>query len=167
MHFAVSSGIDVIVFDSESYEDLAITDNELLKLLSNIIKNSVDVISNVSKPMIKFKSYNSHNGIIIKIVNNGPEIPGRMNLRVDFISKLILSAVSLYCIWHQAPVISPEMQLTRPELINRNRILGISISAVLLVICVISYNNTMFSNTILWTMTFQALLMFNKRNVHV
>lgn len=89
-----------------------------------------------------------------------------MNLRVDFISKLILNVVSLYCIWHQAPVISPKMRLTRPELINRNRILGISISAVLLVISVISYNNTMFSNTILWTMTFQALLMFNKRNVN-
>ena len=75
LHSATSIGIDVIVFDNGSYEDLAITDNELLKLISNIVKNSIDVLSNVKNPIIKYKSYNSYNGIIITITNNGPEIP--------------------------------------------------------------------------------------------
>jgi signal transduction histidine kinase len=33
------------------------------------------VLTNVEKPMIKYKSYNSSTGIIIAISNNGPEIP--------------------------------------------------------------------------------------------
>lgn len=86
-----------------------------------------------------------------------------INLRIDFISKLILNAVAFYCIWNQAPVINPRMQLTRTELIKRNRVLGISITLVLILISIIFYNNVVVSNTIIWTMVFQALLMFNKR----
>lgn len=75
LHFAVSEGINVIVFDSGDYQNLCITDNDLLKLLSNIIKNSVDVLKDVKNPIIKFKSYNNYNGITITISNNGPQIP--------------------------------------------------------------------------------------------
>jgi len=75
LHSATSKGINVIVSDSGNYEEISITDNELLKLISNIIKNSIDVLSEVKNPIIKYKSYNSYNGIIITIMNNGPEIP--------------------------------------------------------------------------------------------
>lgn len=72
---ATSKGINVIVDDNGNYDELSITDNELLKLISNIIKNSIDVLSEVKNPIIKYKSYNSYNGITITIMNNGPEIP--------------------------------------------------------------------------------------------
>ena len=87
-----------------------------------------------------------------------------MNLRVDLISKLILNAVSIYCIWHQAPIINPKMQLTKPELIKRNRILGIIIVTALALTSIILYRYTSVSNIISWTLVFQALLMFNKRS---
>lgn len=82
LHTAVSAGVNVVVFDSGNYENLDISDNELLKLLSNIIKNSVDVLKGTENPIIKFKSYSSYNGIIITIVNNGPEIPGNIRNRI-------------------------------------------------------------------------------------
>lgn len=69
-----SSNINLIVSDIADYEKLSITDNELLKVLSNIIRNSVDVLKNVNDPIIKFKSYNIHDGVVINICNNGPEI---------------------------------------------------------------------------------------------
>jgi hypothetical protein len=79
---ALNKGIDVIVFDSGDYEALNITDNDLLKLLANIIKNSMDVLDGVENPIIKFKSYNSYNGISMSIVNNGPEIPKEIKNKI-------------------------------------------------------------------------------------
>lgn len=75
LHSATSAGINVIAFDSADYEQITITDNDLLKVISNIIRNSIDVLGNTQNPTIKYKSYNNHNGVIIDILNNGPEIP--------------------------------------------------------------------------------------------
>lgn len=75
LNSVVSKGIDLLVFDYGNYENLAITDNELLKLLSNIIKNAIDVLEDVKNPLVKFKSYSNYDGISIIIDNNGPEIP--------------------------------------------------------------------------------------------
>lgn len=88
-----------------------------------------------------------------------------VNLNIDFISKVILSAVSFYCILHQAPVINPSMPLTKPELIKRNRVVGIVSTLVFILISIVFYKNSVISNTILWTVVFQTLLMFNKRNI--
>lgn len=85
------------------------------------------------------------------------------SLSINFMVKLILGVISLYCIWQQAPVVNPMMQLTKPELIKRNRVLGVSISIAFVLIAIIFYRYILLSNTILWTMVFQALLMFNKR----
>jgi signal transduction histidine kinase len=75
MHSAVSAGVNVIIIDDADYENISITYNELLKLLSNIVNNAVDVLKCSENPTIKFKSYNSYNGVTITILNNGPEIP--------------------------------------------------------------------------------------------
>jgi hypothetical protein len=72
---AVSKGIDVIVSDCGEYENLPVTDGELVKVLSNIVNNSIDVLKDVKDPMIRFKSYNNYDGIVITIGNNGAEIP--------------------------------------------------------------------------------------------
>lgn len=87
-----------------------------------------------------------------------------VHLNADLISKLILNGVSLYVIWQQAPVLNPQMLLTRPQLIKRNRIIGFSLSTVFSLVSIILYKYTTISNTILWTIVFQALLLFNKRS---
>lgn len=75
LHPASSAGINVIAFDSAEYENISISDNDLLKLLSNIVKNSMDILKDVDNPTIKLRSYNGHNGVNIAISNNGPKIP--------------------------------------------------------------------------------------------
>lgn len=87
-----------------------------------------------------------------------------IHLDIDFISKLILTGVSLYVIWQQAPVLNPEMLLTRLELIKRNRIIGFSLSTALSLVSIVLYKYIIVSDTILWTIVFQALLLFNKKN---
>lgn len=86
-----------------------------------------------------------------------------INLNLDFVAKLIFNGVSLYCIWQQAPVVNPKMQITRLELIRRNRTLGITFTIVLILISIIFTKYKVLSDTIIWTIVFQALLMFNKR----
>lgn len=89
------------------------------------------------------------------------------SLNLDFISKSILNSIALFAIWHRAPVINPIMPITKPELIKRNRTIGILFSIILVMISTIFYKFSIISDTILWTLVFQALLMFNKRNKHL
>lgn len=78
LHYAVSEGVNVMSVDEGSYENLAVTDNDFLKLISNIIRNSVDELKRVKNPVIKYRSYDNYGGIVIMISNNGPEIPERV-----------------------------------------------------------------------------------------
>lgn len=75
LSYALSQNVNVMAFDGGSYDNLSISENDLLKLLTNIVRNSVEVVKGIDNPTIKFKSYNSYNSIIITIENNGPEIP--------------------------------------------------------------------------------------------
>lgn len=86
------------------------------------------------------------------------------NLNIDIISKLILDIISLYCIWNQVPVVNPKMTLSRPELIKRNRKVGISISIIFVLLSTVFNKYIIFSNILTWTLVFQALLLFNKRS---
>lgn len=89
-----------------------------------------------------------------------------VSVDINFISKLILNYVSLYCIWHQAPIINPIMDITRTELIKRNRNIGIIVCIIFVIISLVFNSNYIISNTIIWAILFQALLMFNKRVIH-
>lgn len=100
---------------------------------------------------------------IASIIMVGSVIYLSINLKLDIISKLILNAMSFYCIGHQAPVVNPRMGLTRVDLIKRNRRVGISLTVGVIIISLIFNKYVLFSNTILWTIVFQALFMFNKR----
>ncbi|GLC30075.1 sensor histidine kinase [Clostridium omnivorum] len=82
LNYAVNEGVNVIVFDGGDYDNLTITENELLKLLSNIVRNSVDVLKTHMNPTIKFKSYSIYEGVIISISNNGPEIPKEIKQKI-------------------------------------------------------------------------------------
>lgn len=81
----------------------------------------------------------------------------------SFASNCILICLSIFCIWHQAPVINSKMQITRPKLIKNNRIRGLSTSILLGVISIILYNYSSYYLVITWTLLFEAALMFNKR----
>lgn len=76
------SNIDLIVSDEADYEDISITDEELFKLISNIVRNSVDALKNTHNPIIKFKSYNLYDAVLINISNNGPEIPKEIRNKI-------------------------------------------------------------------------------------
>ncbi len=90
-----------------------------------------------------------------------------VNLNMDLTAKLILSGISLYCIWNQAPVINPKMNLTRQDLIDRNRKIGLFIVIICMLLSLVFYKYKAVSDTILWTIVFMALLMFNKRELKV
>ena len=85
------------------------------------------------------------------------------NLKIDFISKIILNGISLYCIWNEAPVINSKMPFTKPELVEKNMITGIVIAVIFIFISIV-FNKYKVSDILTWTMIFQSLLLFNKRN---
>lgn len=82
LHEAVARGVNVITFDSVDYEELDISDDELVKLVSNIVRNSLDALKDTERPIIKYKSYSGYNGAIITIDNNGPEIPKEIRKKI-------------------------------------------------------------------------------------
>ncbi len=67
-------GIDVIIADNGDYEDLSLTEDELYKVISNIIKNSIEALKDCESPYIKYKSYNGNKSLIVEVENNGPQI---------------------------------------------------------------------------------------------
>jgi two-component system, LytTR family, sensor histidine kinase AgrC len=82
LNTAVSAGINVINLDGADYENLPLADDELVKLISNIIKNAIDALKDVENPVIKYNSYNNSTGITIMIGNNGPDIPQEIRDRI-------------------------------------------------------------------------------------
>ncbi|WP_163192905.1 accessory gene regulator ArgB-like protein [Clostridium thermarum] len=84
------------------------------------------------------------------------------NIHMDLMPKLILNFIALFCIWNQAPVVNPKMPINREELLKRNRAVGMAVLLVCAVISLIFYRYTKVSNTMVWIIVFQALLMFNK-----
>ncbi len=78
----IPKGIDLIVSDDGNYDDIVISDNQLLKIISNIIRNSVDALENIKQPIIKFNSYDGYNNVNIIIINNGPKIPDEIKNKI-------------------------------------------------------------------------------------
>lgn len=86
-----------------------------------------------------------------------------MQCNLSFISNCILIFLSIFCIWNQAPVINSKMPISRPQLIKKNRIRGLSTSILLGLISIGIYYYSNNYSTITWTLLFNAALMFNKR----
>jgi two-component system sensor histidine kinase AgrC len=74
LNSAAANGINVMIFDKADYNGLKINDNDLLRLVSNIVNNAVDSLKNTQNPTIRFYSHDSYDGIDISIENNGPHI---------------------------------------------------------------------------------------------
>lgn len=78
LNLAKSRDIEITVSDIADYKNLSVSENELIKVLSNIVKNSIDAVEKVENPNIKFSSNNDCNGVTIIIQNNGPRIPNEI-----------------------------------------------------------------------------------------
>lgn len=83
--------------------------------------------------------------------------------RLSLISCIMVNLLSVFSIYNRAPVIDNRMPITRVELIRRNRTIGISIALILSIVSIAIYKFTWISQTIVWTILVQAILMFNKR----
>jgi accessory gene regulator B len=86
-----------------------------------------------------------------------------LQCNLSFISNCILIFLSIFCIWNQAPVINSKMPITRHELIRKNGIRGLSNTIILGVISIALYNYSSYYALITWTILFNTVLMFNKR----
>lgn len=86
-----------------------------------------------------------------------------LQCNLSFVSNCILIFLSIFCIWNQAPIINSKMPITRPELIRKNRIRGLSTSTLFGVSSMALYNYSNYYSIITWTILFEAILMFNKR----
>ena len=73
-------GINIILDDQIDFEDICISEVEFQRVISNILRNAVNVMN--QNGVIQIKSYYSMNDVIIKIKNNGPKI------REDIIDKI-------------------------------------------------------------------------------
>lgn len=65
-------GINVLVDDQVSLKDTGMSEMEIQKVVSNILRNSVTAMN--EKGLITIRTYYGINNIIIKIQNNGPKI---------------------------------------------------------------------------------------------
>lgn len=64
--------VDVLIDEKADLESTNINEMELQKVLSNIIRNSVEALE--GKGLLMIRSFYNYNSIVISIQNNGPEI---------------------------------------------------------------------------------------------
>ncbi|MBS7129878.1 MULTISPECIES: accessory gene regulator B family protein [Clostridium] len=82
--------------------------------------------------------------------------------QLNFISKLILGVINIFCIYHRAPIINDKMPMKKEESIKRNRKIGITNVFILTSLAIIFFNDRL-SSVIMWTITVLTMLMFNKK----
>lgn len=72
--------VDILIDEKAKLEDANITELDLQRIISNIVRNSIEAIN--GKGLLMIKSYYSLNHVIISIQNNGPEIEKHMIDRI-------------------------------------------------------------------------------------
>ncbi|MBE6062956.1 MAG: accessory regulator AgrB [Clostridium butyricum] len=82
---------------------------------------------------------------------------------ISFLGNCILLIICIFAIYKGAPVINPKMPITRPELIQKNRIKAIRNSIILSVVSIGLYKYTPMYSLITWTLLIEVLMMFDKR----
>ena len=65
-------GINILVDDQVSLEDIGMSEMEIQRVVSNILRNSITAMD--EKGLISIRTYYGINNIFIKIQNNGPKI---------------------------------------------------------------------------------------------
>lgn len=79
-------------------------------------------------------------------------------------SIVVLHLISIFSVYHQAPIVNAKMPLTRIDLIKKNKKVALFNSVIFFLISVIFYKYKVFSNIITWTVVINTCLMFNKKN---
>lgn len=64
--------VDVLIDENANLNDANINELDLQRIISNIVRNSIEALN--GKGLLMIKSYYSYRYIIINIENNGPEI---------------------------------------------------------------------------------------------
>jgi accessory gene regulator B len=83
---------------------------------------------------------------------------------LNIISICVIEAFALFAVWHQAPIKDPNMPLTKQDLINLNRKIGLTVFSSWTVISLTLYwVNKGISDAITWTVLIQSVLLFQKR----
>ncbi|WP_291653349.1 ATP-binding protein [Clostridium sp.] len=65
-------GVDVLIDEKAELKDADINELDLQKVISNIVRNSIEALE--GRGLLMINSYYSYNHIIISLQNNGPEI---------------------------------------------------------------------------------------------
>lgn len=129
-------------------------------------KESIIIIGimSITKPFIGGYHENTQIKCFIAtmLITTGVILLG-LNCKLNNISNCILILISLFSIYNTAPVLNNKMPITRLELIKRNRILGIIISLSVAISSILLYKHSELYEFITWTILFQSILMFNKR----
>ena len=86
-----------------------------------------------------------------------------LNTSFTFWGNCIVLIICIFCIYNQAPVINPKMPITHPHLIQKNRDKGLCNVIVLGIVSIMLYKYSDYYLLITWTIVFQTILMFNKR----
>ena len=86
-----------------------------------------------------------------------------LNTSFTFWGNCIVLIICIFCIYNQAPVINPKMPITHPHLIHKNRDKGLCNVIVLGIVSIMLYKYSDYYLLITWTIVFQTILMFNKR----
>lgn len=82
---------------------------------------------------------------------------------LSFAGNCTLILLSIFSIWNQAPIINPKMPITSLEFIRKNRIRGVTASIIIGFASIILYNYSSYYSIMTWTLVFETMLMFNKR----
>lgn len=85
-----------------------------------------------------------------------------INNELDLTSKLVLVGINIFCVYHRAPVINDKMPMKKKENIRRNRRIGV-FNVLVLTLLTLIFFSARVSSIIMWTITIQIMLMFNKR----
>lgn len=85
-----------------------------------------------------------------------------MHTRFTFYSNCVAILFCVFCIYNQIPVLNPNMPITRPHLIKKNRKKGLCNIIIIGIISIVLYNYSGFYCIITWVLIVQTLLLFNK-----
>ena len=100
--------------------------------------------------------------VITKPFIGGYHEDSQINNELDLTSKLVLGGINIFCVYHRAPVINDKMPMKKKENIRRNRRIGV-FNVLVLTLLTLIFFSARVSSIIMWTITIQIMLMFNKR----
>ncbi len=166
-------------FDQDKKEEieysLLITTFEIIKMIILIILFSslgffkeitlIIIVMTFTKPFIGgYHEDTQVKCLISTIIIASVIIYLSINNNLDLTSLILINVLNVFSIYNKAPIISDRMPITKIDLINRNRMLGILNSSIFSIIALFLHGIGIYSSIITWTLLIEVCLMFNKRS---